>query len=159
MKLTFVLPAIGKKKSDKYLRSWLMEPLTIAVLSSMIPKEWEKEFFDDRIEKINYETDCNMVFITVETYTAKRAYFIANEYRKRGKTVVMGGYHATLLPDEVKEHCDSVMCGNAEHIIDEVLNDFKNGCLKEKYFGEACIGYKLPDRTIYADKEKKYLPV
>ena len=72
-----------------------MEPLTIAVLNSLIPNEWDREFYDDRIENINYETDCDLVFITVETYTAKRAYFIANEFRKRGKKVVLGGYHVT----------------------------------------------------------------
>ena len=55
MKITFILPAIGKKSGQKYLRSWLMEPLTIAVLNSMIPDTYEREFFDDRIENINYE--------------------------------------------------------------------------------------------------------
>ena len=159
MKITFILPAIGKKKGEKYLKSWLMEPLTIAVLSSMIPKEWEKDFYDDRVEKINYESDCDLVFITVETYTAKRAYFIANEFRKRGKKVVLGGYHVTLMPEEAEEYADSIMCGNAEQIIDEILNDFKNGNLKKRYTGKACIGYKMPDRTIYEKNRKKYLPV
>ena len=73
MKITFILPAIGKKSRQKYLRSWLMEPLTIAVLNSMIPDTYEREFFDDRIENINYDTETDIVFITVETYTAKRA--------------------------------------------------------------------------------------
>lgn len=90
MKITFILPAIGKKPGQKYLKSWLMEPLTIAVLNSMLPDTYEREFFDDRIEAINYETDTDAVFITVETYTAKRAYFIASEFRKRGKKVLMG---------------------------------------------------------------------
>ena len=159
MKLTFILPAIGKKKNEKYLKSWLMEPLTIAVLNSLIPNEWDREFYDDRIENINYETDCDLVFITVETYTAKRAYFIANEFRKRGKKVVLGGYHVTLLPEEAQEYADAIMIGNAEEIIDTVLNDFEGGNLQKRYIGEACIGYKMPDRTIYANKMKKYLPI
>lgn len=159
MKLTFILPAIGKKKNEKYLKSWLMEPLTIAVLNSLVPNDWEREFYDDRIENINYETDCDLVFITVETYTAKRAYFIANEFRKRGKKVVLGGYHVTLLPEEAMEHADAIMVGNAEKIIDTVLKDFENGNLQKRYTGEACIGYKMPDRTIYANKMKKYLPI
>lgn len=159
MKITFILPAIGKKQGEKYLKSWLMEPLTIAVLSSLVSSEWEREFYDDRIEKINYETDSDLVLITVETYTAKRAYFIANEFRKRGKTVVLGGYHVTLVPEEAEEYADSIMCGNAEQIIRPLLNDFKSGNLQKKYVGEACIGYKIPDRSIYADKMKQYLPV
>ena len=99
MKVTFILPAIGKKHDEKYLRSWLMEPLTIAVLSALLPKDCEREFFDDRIESIDYETDTDVVLITVETYTAKRAYYISEQFRKRGKKVVMGGYHATLVPE------------------------------------------------------------
>ena len=159
MKITFVLPAIGKKKGQKYLKSWLMEPLTIAVLNSMVPSSWDREFYDDRIEKINYETETDLVFITVETYTAKRAYFMANEFKKRGKTVILGGYHVTLLPDEAKEYADCIVVGNADKLMEEILDDYQNHCLKERYDGGACIGYTMPDRSIYAKKMKKYLPV
>ena len=88
MKITFILPAIGKKPGQTYLKSWLMEPLTIAVLNSIIPSDYEREFFDDRIENINYDIDVDLVSITVETYTAARAYFIADKFRAKGKTVV-----------------------------------------------------------------------
>lgn len=159
MKLTFILPAIGKKRNEKYLTSWLMEPLTIAVLNAMVPQKWQREFYDDRIETINYETDSDLVLITVETYTAKRAYFIAGEFRKRGKKVILGGYHVTLMPEEASEYADAIMVGNADLIIDQVLSDFENGTLQKRYDGAACIKYTLPDRSIYADKVKKYLPV
>ena len=159
MKITFILPAIGKKSGQTYLRSWLMEPLTIAVLNSMIPERFEREFFDDRIENINYETGTDMVFITVETYTAKRAYYIASEFRKRGKKVIMGGYHVTLCPEEAILYADSIMVGNADRIISGVLSDIENGTLQPRYDGGTCIMYKMPDRSIYADKMKKYLPV
>ena len=159
MKITFILPAIGKKAGQKYLKSWLMEPLTIAVLNSMIPARFDREFFDDRIERINYDSDTDVVFITAETYTVKRAYFIASEFRRRGKKVIMGGYHVTLCPDEAEEHADAVMVGNADRIISEVLADLEAGELKKRYDGGACIMYKMPDRSIYADKMKKYLPI
>lgn len=159
MKITFILPAIGKKKNQKYLKSWLMEPLTIAVLNSMIPNKWEREFFDDRIETINYETDTDLVLMTLETYTSKRAYFIANEFRKRGKKVILGGYHVTLMPEEASEYADSIMVGNADQIIDKVLTDFENDKLEKRYDGKACINYTMPDRTIYEKKMKKYLPI
>ena len=136
-----------------------MEPLTIAVLNSMIPDNIKREFFDDRIERINYDTDADIVFITVETYTARRAYFIASEFQMRGKKVIMGGYHVTLCPEEATEHADAIMVGNADRIILEVLADLESGALKKRYDGGACITYKMPDRSIYADKMKKYLPV
>ena len=159
MKITFILPAIGKKAGQKYLKSWLMEPLTIAVLNSMIPDTYEREFFDDRIERIDYDSDTDVVFITAETYTVKRAYFIASEFRRRGKKVIMGGYHVTLCPDEAEEYADAVMVGNADRIISDVLADLEAGTLKKRYEGGACIMYKMPDRSIYADKMKKYLPI
>lgn len=159
MKITFILPAIGKKAGDTYLKSWLMEPLTIAVLNSMIPARFEREFYDDRIENINYDTETDVVLITVETYTAKRAYYIASQFRKRGKKVLMGGYHVTLCPEEAMEHADAIMVGNADTILDTVLSDLEHGTLRKRYDGGICIGYKMPDRSIYADKMKKYLPV
>ena len=159
MKITFILPAIGKKAGDTYLKSWLMEPLTIAVLNSMIPSRFEREFYDDRIENINYNTETDAVFITVETYTAKRAYYIASQFRKRGKKVLLGGYHVTLCPEEAAQYADAIMVGNADKILDTVLADLENGTLQKRYDGGICIAYKMPDRSIYADKLKKYLPV
>ncbi len=159
MKVTFILPAIGKKPDEKYLRSWLMEPLTIAVLSALLPEECEREFFDDRIEPIDYETDTDVVLITVETYTAKRAYYISEQFKKRGKKVVMGGYHATLVPDEVREHCDAIMVNNCGDNLRLLLEDIRNGSLKREYVGKPCIDYKMADRSVYESKRKKYLPV
>ena len=159
MKITFVLPGMGKKKNEKYLKTWMMEPLTIAVLNSLIPKEHQREFFDDRIDKINYDTDSDVVFITTETYTAKRAYKIAAKFRSKGKKVLMGGYHVTLCPDEAEEYADAIIVGNADNIILEVLKDAENGTLKKRYTGKPCISYKMPDRSIYESKMKKYLPV
>ena len=159
MKVTFILPAIGRKKGEKYLKSWLMEPLTIAVMNTLLPEGIEREFYDDRIESINYDTDSDIILITVETYTAKRAYYIAGKFRERGKTVVLGGYHVTLMPEEAQEHCDAVMINNCGDNMHSLINDFKAGALKERYVGKPCIDYKIADRSIYKDKQKKYLPV
>ena len=159
MKITFVLPGMGRKAGEGYLKTWLMEPLTIAVLSALIPKKYDREFFDDRIEHINYATDSDLVLITTETYTVKRAYAIAAKFRSLGKKVILGGYHTTLIPEEAEQYADTIMVGNAERIIEQVLLDAENGTLQKRYNGCAQIGYKLPDRSIYADKMKKYLPV
>ena len=159
MKVTFVLPAIGKKPGKKYLKSWLMEPLTIAVLNSLLPADCEREFYDDRIEGINYDTETDVVLLTVETYTAKRAYYISEQFRKRGRKVVMGGYHVTLMPEEALEHCDAIMVNNCGDNLKKLLSDLENGALQERYVGKPCIDYKIADRSIYKKQEKKYLPV
>ena len=157
MKLTFILPAIGKKAGQKYIGTWKMEPLTIAVLKGLTPNDIETAFYDDRIELIDYDAPTDLVVITVETYTAKRSYEIAKKYRERGVTVVMGGYHTTLVPEEVKQYAHSIMIGNAENTWQEMLEDFRKGQLKTCYKGETVFSNTLPDKSIF--KGKKYLPV
>ena len=76
MKITFILPAIGKKPGQKYIGTWKMEPLMFAVLKALTPPDIETELLDDRIELIDYNIKTDLVCITVETYTAKRSYKI-----------------------------------------------------------------------------------
>lgn len=159
MKIAFILPAIGKKKNQKYLRSWLMEPLTIAVLNRLTPVTFQRVFYDDRLEAVDFDTDAEIIALTVETYTAKRAYEIARRFKAKGKTIIMGGYHATLLPEDVRPHADIVVTGNAEGIWGQVLSDLVRGTSRAEYHGELRLDYGLPDRTIYQDKLKQYLPV
>lgn len=134
-----------------------MEPLTIAVLKSLTPPNIETELFDDRIELIDYNTDTDLVCITVETYTARRSYAIAQKFREKGVTVIMGGYHTTLCPDETAKYCDSIIIGNAETVWLNMLNDFHNGNLKKVYTGGTGSYDVMPDKSIFDGK--KYLPV
>lgn len=157
MKITFILPAIGKKSGKKYIGTWKMEPLTIAVLKSLTPPNIETELFDDRIELIDYNTQTDFVCITVESYTAKRSYKIAEKFRERGIPVVMGGYHVTLCPEEAVNYCNSVIVGNAETVWNDVLNDFQSGNLKKIYQGGVGEYVVQPDKSIF--NGKKYLPV
>lgn len=157
MKITFILPAIGKKTGQKYIGTWKMEPLTIAVLKALTPPEIETELFDDRIELIDYDTKTDLVCITVETYTAKRSYKIAEKFRQRGIPVVMGGYHVTLCPEEAAEYCDSVIIGNGETVWKEMLGDAAHGNLKKIYRGGVGEYDIQPDKSIFSGK--KYLPV
>jgi radical SAM superfamily enzyme YgiQ (UPF0313 family) len=157
MKITFILPAIGKKPGQRYIGTWKMEPLTIAVLQSLTPKDIETELFDDRIELIDYETKTDLVAITVETYTAKRSYHIAAEFKKRGIPVVMGGYHVTLIPEEAAQHADAIVTGNAEAVWGELLKDFRENQLKQIYRGGIGFTKAPPDKNIFIGK--KYLPV
>ncbi len=162
VKITFIVPAIGKKPGQKYIGTWKMEPLTIAVLKALTPPEIENEtvtaeLFDDRTELIDYDTKTDLVCISVETYTAKRGYKIAAKFRERGIPVVMGGYHITLCPEEAAEYCDSVIVGNAETVWGRMLLDFYHGELKKRYTGETAEYEIQPDKSIF--NGKKYLPV
>ncbi len=157
MKLLFILPAIGRKDGEEYIGTWKMEPLTVAALKALTPPGIETFFFDDRIENIDYGIDIDLVAVTAEAYTASRSYMIARKFKEKGKTVVMGGYHVTAVPEEASEYCDCVITGNAESVWEEMLDDFENSRLKPRYDGGRGGVPRMPDRSIYADK--KYLPI
>ncbi|WP_335930972.1 B12-binding domain-containing radical SAM protein [Fusobacterium polymorphum] len=157
MKITFILPAIGKKKGQRYIKTWKhMEPLMIAVLKSLTPNDIETNFMDDRNELINYDEKTDLVVISVETYTAKRAYEIAKKFKEKGVKVLAGGYHPTVEPEECLENFDSIIIGNAENVWLKMLEDCKNNNLQKKYFGTST-SFAMPDRSIY--KDRKYSPL
>lgn len=160
MKITFIMPSIGKKAGvKKYVKTWQMEPLSIAVLSALTPDPIEREFFDDRLEPINYCTETDLVAITVETYTARRAYEISKKFRDRGINVIMGGFHPSLNPAEAQRFADSIVIGEAEGVWPEAIRDAKNNSLKKIYQAEKrpALGNIFPDRSIFS--AKKYLDI
>ena len=89
MKVTIIQPCMGRRSGEAYIRTWQMEPLAPAVLAALTPDDVQISFHDDRMEPIPFDEPTDLVAITVETYTARRAYQIATEYRKRGVPVVM----------------------------------------------------------------------
>jgi radical SAM superfamily enzyme YgiQ (UPF0313 family) len=135
-----------------------MEPLAIAALSALTPPSVARVFHDDRLEPIPYDDPTDMAAITVETYTASRAYQIAAEYRRRGVPVVMGGFHATLAPDDVARHADAIVLGEAEPVWARVLEDLARGALAKRYVADKPAGIVArPDRTLFAGR--KYLDI
>lgn len=161
-RLTLVHPCVGRHRNESYIRSWQMEPLAPALLSALTPAHYQVSFYDDRTEPIRHDVPTDLVAISVETYTARRAYQIASEYRRRGVPVVMGGFHPTLVPDEVGEFAEAVVVGEAETLWPQLLEDFENGRLQRLY--KAPTGrhrHKLqassPNRDLY--RGKRYLPI
>lgn len=160
MRITFIKPNIGRREHSLYVDEARMEPLMLAVLAGLTPADVECVLYDDRMETIPYDEPTDLVAITVETYTARRAYEIAGEFRQRGVPVVMGGMHVRLLPQEVAAHADSIYLGDAESLWPQVVEDARNGRLQAEYrapAGPAQPGGTLPRRDLFRDKG--YLPV
>ena len=159
MRLTLIHPCIGRKPGQKYIRTWQMEALSAATLAGLTPKDVEVRFYDDRMETIPFDESTDLVAISVETYTARRAYQIATEYRKRRVPVVMGGFHATLCPDEVARYAEAVVCGEAEILWPRVIDDARHGRLEKFYrqTGRPSLAEMKPDRSIF--RGKRYLPI
>ncbi len=110
-------------------------PLGLAIIAALTPDDWEVVLKDENFEDFEYE-DADIVGITSFTSTITRAYEIALEYKKNDVPVVIGGIHASMLPDETAEYADAVVIGEAESIWKDLLLDFENGGMKKKYFGK-----------------------
>ena len=159
MRLTFIHPCVGRKEGAKYIRTWQMQPLAPATLAGLTPRDVEIKFYDDRMEAIPYDEPTDLVALSVETYTAMRAYQIASEYRRRGVPVVMGGFHPTLVPDEASEYAEAIVIGEAEGVWPQIIEDSRDGRLQRAYRSAkrpSLAGMK-PDRSIFAGK--RYLPL
>jgi radical SAM superfamily enzyme YgiQ (UPF0313 family) len=136
-----------------------MEPLPAATLAGLTPRDIEVRFYDDRMEAIPFDEATDLVAMSVETYTAKRAYQIASEFRRRGVPVVMGGFHPSLCPEEVAEHAEAVVTGEAEELWPRVLDDARHGQLQKFYrsISRPPLAGLRADRSIF--RGKRYLPI
>jgi radical SAM superfamily enzyme YgiQ (UPF0313 family) len=107
--------------------------LTLRQLAAITPKENSVELIDERFKKINYSKSYDLVGISCFTYNAPRAYEIADEFRRRGVPVALGGYHPSALPEEAKQHADAVVIGEAEYSLPKLLMDLEKDDLKPFY--------------------------
>ena len=107
--------------------------LTLSTLASAFPEDYHVRIVDEKLSRISGREKADIVFITSFTSTAPRAYNLSDKYRKRGIPVVIGGVHATLQPEEAREHATAVVTGEAENIISRLLSDFENGVLAPLY--------------------------
>lgn len=155
MHITFIQPAVGHKRDGSaYPKTWIMEPLSIAMLSALTPPEWSRTFFDDRLGEIDYTIQTDLVCISIECYTARRGYQIAARFRQRGIPVAIGGFHATLATDEVSRHADVVLCGEAENYWAQFLDDAAAGTLQPLYTSDApgVLANRFADRAIFGTR-------
>lgn len=136
-----------------------MQPLVFAILRGLTPPAIETVLYDERLEQIPLDADADLVAITVETYTAQRAYQIADAFRQRNIPVVMGGYHPSFLPEEALLHADAVVIGDAENVWTQLLNDLGSTGLKSIYRQETqpSLDGVVFDRSIFDGK--RYTPL
>lgn len=131
MKILLISPTIdAEKRTNKGL---MMPQLALYILEGLTPCEHEVKIVEEEAEDIDLEYECNLVGISCMTANAPRAYELCHEFKKRGKTVVLGGVHPSILPDEALEHADCVVMGEAEGVWEQLLNDFLCDHLEKTY--------------------------
>jgi radical SAM superfamily enzyme YgiQ (UPF0313 family) len=118
-----------------FRKSLRYPPLTLPTLAALIPEDIEHELsiFDEGIEDIPIDLDVDLVGITVITGNARRSYELARHFRQRGITVVLGGPHVTLVPDDAQAHADSIVVGYAEDTWPQLLYDFCQDRVRKRY--------------------------
>jgi len=131
------LVSLANIKESRWNRYRVWKPLGLLVLASLTPPEWEITIIDENISVPDYSAmpRPDLVGITAFTSQACRAYKVAEVFRNRGVSVVMGGIHATMCCDEALEHVDSVVTQEAEAVWTDVLDDARRGQLRRTYDG------------------------
>jgi radical SAM superfamily enzyme YgiQ (UPF0313 family) len=131
MRIELIQPS--REANTRPSKRALAPPINLGLLAALTPPDIEVCITDENTSIINLNKDVDLVGITVATVTAHRAYEIADSFRKRGVTVVLGGIHVSLLPDEAGEHADSIVVGEAEEIWPTLIADFKANNLQPIY--------------------------
>ncbi len=109
--------------------------LSLLTLAALTPADVEIEYHEiadlraQGLPKRNFD----LVAISTMTAQSRDAYEVARRYRTMGIPVVMGGLHATAVPDEVASHCDSVIVGEGEPLWPQVVEDAREGTLQSRY--------------------------
>ncbi len=134
MKVLLVQPSRLQADGTVYKNKtrWLLG-MTLPYVAALTPPGVDVSIKDDLYEDVPYSEHFDLVGLTCMSHQASRAYQIAAEFRRRGVPVVIGGFHATLAPDEVLQHADAVVVGEAEGCWSRVIEDAASKRLSAVY--------------------------
>jgi radical SAM superfamily enzyme YgiQ (UPF0313 family) len=137
MKIALLSPKgpLYRHRGGIFRKSLRYAPLTLTTLAALVPAELSPEIalYDEGVQDLPLDLDADLIGMSVITGTAKRAYELAGHFRARGITVVLGGPHVTLVPDEAAGHADAIVTGYAEETWPQLLRDFAAKRLKPRY--------------------------
>jgi len=141
-----------------YRQYWSGLGSGLLVIGALTPDDVELELIDEGIADIDFSRGYDLVAITAVTQQANRAYEIARRFREKNIKVVLGGIHATVLPDEAKLYADSVVVGEAENLWPKLLDDFRHNRLSPVYASQQEVDLKgspIPRYELLGEKPCK----
>ena len=157
MKILFISPGWPKGRLWGELR-FKFPSLSLAAIAAVTPPEWELELCDNNFESINYSSNADIIALTAMTAQITKAYEIADAFRAKGKTVVIGGFHASNMPEEARLHSDAVVIGEGELVWPQLLADWCAGTLQFFYKSGSLIEMaQIPPARREIFKGKGYL--
>ncbi|THB79470.1 MAG: radical SAM protein [Desulfobacteraceae bacterium] len=132
-KLLLVNP-VGRKSGYMLSRFTRFQPMGLGYVAAVTPPGWDIELIDENIEPFRFKP-ADLVAITAFSSNINRAYDIARVCRDNGVTVVLGGIHVSMAPEEALAHGDSIVVGEVENVWPQVIADVENNCLARRYDG------------------------
>lgn len=134
MRKLLLINPVGQRSGTLLSKSSTFPPLSLAYVAAVTPPGWEVKIIDENFETFTFE-EADLVAITAFTSNINRAYEIAGIYREKNIKVIIGGIHASMLPDEALRYVDTVVAGEVEGVWKNVLDDFENNRLLPIYTG------------------------
>ncbi len=149
-KLLLINPVNNRRKGLMQDKDAIYPPLALGIVAQITPSNWEVKIHDENFMPFEYK-DADLVGFTSLTATINRCYEISQEYRKNGIPTVIGGIHASMLPEEASQYIDSVVIGEAEGIWEKLISDFEKNRLQKYYHAPlASISHSpSPKRELY----------
>ena len=143
--------------TNNYVPTFYLPSLSLLTIAACTPPDVEVRLIDERVTQIDFEEHFDIVGISIITEQALRGYEIAQKFKERGVFTVMGGIHASVLPEEARNYCDCVVIGEGEVLWPELLKHFAKGAVKEFYYNKGQINldqspiprYDLVDEKAY----------
>ncbi len=175
MKIGLIYPSIRRKATysssnphlqkffdiNKYVPTFFLPSLSLLTIAACTPQDVKIKLIDERITQIDFEEHFDVIGISIMTEQALRGYEIAKRFRNRGIFTVIGGIHASVLPEESKNYCDCVVIGEGEGAWSKILRDFKKGTVKEFYRNEGHINLEqspVPRYDLLDAKTYQFFP-
>lgn len=136
MKIKLISPKMSLRPMDSEYKRLMSPSLALLILAALTPPEHQVYIEDENVRELNLNDNPDLVGITVNVDTSKKAYEIANTYRSRGIPVILGGIHPSNNPDEALQFVDSVCIGEAEELWEKILLDAAANKMQQKYFND-----------------------
>lgn len=115
-----------------------MKPGVFRIAAALLPENVQLDCYDDRIEALPERIESDIIAISTDTFSARRAYLLAKKYKRKYNLIVLGGFHPTVCPEEAGTYADVVMMGDAEATWPPFFSDIKQGTVKSLYDGTKC---------------------
>ena len=119
-----------------YSAAHAIADLATTTVAAMAPAHWTVTICEEYVEPIDFDVDADFIGLTGKVIQVERMIEVADAFRQRGKTVIIGGPHASLSPGAVRDHCDILVIGEMEVIAEKLFEDLEGGSWQREYVGD-----------------------